>query len=190
MESPDAPAENAFTNVYSSDMPKAIDPAPDAETEEMNMVSALRSCLTEEMERDERVMVLGEDVGQKGGVFLVTDGLRKRYGEARVIDTPLAESSIAGVALGLALAGKRPVAEMQFTDFAHMAFNQITNEIAKYRYRSDGDWSVPMVVRAPMGGHAHGALYHSQSIEASLATAGIEVVMSSGPIAAKGLLLA
>ena len=190
MASPDAPAENALTNVYGLDVPKAIDPPEGVETEEMNMVSALRSALTEEMERDERVMVLGEDVGKKGGVFLVTDGLFNKFGEARVIDTPLAESSIAGVALGLALAGKRPVAEMQFTDFAHMAFNQITNEIAKFRYRSDGDWSVPMVVRAPMGGHAHGALYHSQSIEARFATPGLKIVIPSTPYEAKGLLLA
>lgn len=190
MESPDPPGENALTNVYSTDVPKAIDPAPGVETEEMNMVAALRSALTEEMERDERVMVLGEDVGQKGGVFLVTDGLRNHFGEARVIDTPLAESSIAGVALGLAIAGKRPVAEMQFTDFAHMAFNQITNEIAKFRYRSDGDWGVPLVVRAPMGGHAHGALYHSQSIEARFATPGLKIVIPSSPYEAKGLLLA
>ena len=190
IESPDAPAENAHTNVYSIDVPRAIEPPADGETEEMNMVAALRSCLTLEMERDERVMVLGEDVGQKGGVFLVTDGLRKRFGEARVIDSPLAESSIAGVALGLALAGKRPVAEMQFADFAHMAFNQITNEIAKFRYRSDGDWGVPIVVRAPMGGHAHGALYHSQSIEARFATPGLKIVIPSSPYEAKGLLLA
>ncbi|HET7465514.1 MAG TPA: thiamine pyrophosphate-dependent enzyme, partial [Candidatus Dormibacteraeota bacterium] len=149
IESPDAPAENALTNVYGADVPTAIEPAPDVETEEMNMVAALRSCLTAEMERDDRVMVLGEDVGAKGGVFLVTDGLHKRFGEARVIDTPLAESSIAGIALGLAVAGKRPVAEIQFTDFAHYAFNSIVNEAAKYRYRTDGDWSVPMVVRAP-----------------------------------------
>jgi 2-oxoisovalerate dehydrogenase E1 component len=190
MESPDAPPENALTNVYGVDVPKAIDPAAGVETEDMNMVAALRSCLNEEMERDERVMVLGEDVGQKGGVFLVTDGLRKRFGEQRVIDTPLAESSIAGVSLGLALAGKRPVAEMQFADFAHMAFNQITNEIAKFRYRSDGDWSVPMVIRAPFGGHAHGALYHSQSIEARFATPGLKIVIPSSPYEAKGLLLA
>ncbi|HUY73054.1 MAG TPA: thiamine pyrophosphate-dependent enzyme [Candidatus Dormibacteraeota bacterium] len=190
MESPDPPGENALTNVYSTNVPKAIDPVPGVETEDMNMVAALRSALTEEMERDERVMVLGEDVGQKGGVFLVTDGLRNRFGEARVIDTPLAESSIAGVALGLAIAGKRPVAEMQFADFAHMAFNQITNEIAKFRYRSDGDWGVPMVVRAPMGGHAHGALYHSQSIEARFATPGLKIVIPSSPYEAKGLLLA
>jgi 2-oxoisovalerate dehydrogenase E1 component len=190
MESPDPPAENALTNVYGLDVPKAIEPPPGGETEEMNMVAALRSVLSDEMERDEGVMVLGEDVGAKGGVFLVTDGLRKRFGEARVIDTPLAESSIAGVSLGLALSGKRPVAEMQFTDFAHMAFNQITNEIAKFRYRSDGDWSVPMVVRAPMGGHAHGALYHSQSIEARFATPGLKIVIPSTPYEAKGLLLA
>ena len=190
MDSPDPEPESALTNVYAIEAPPAIDPPSDVETEEMNMVSALRSCLTEEMERDARVMVLGEDVGQKGGVFLVTDGLRARYGEGRVIDTPLAESSIAGVALGLAIAGKRPVAEMQFTDFAHPAFNQITNEIAKYRYRSDGDWSVPLVIRAPMGGHAHGALYHSQSIEARFATPGLKIVIPSSPYEAKGLLLA
>jgi len=190
IESPDAPAESAYTNVYGVDAPNAIEPAPDLEFEEMNMVAALRSCLTEEMERDDRVMVLGEDVGAKGGVFLVTDGLHKKFGEARVIDTPLAESSIAGVALGLAVAGKRPVAEMQFTDFVHYAFNSIVNEAAKYRYRTDGDWSVPMVVRAPMGGHAHGALYHSQSIEARFATPGLKIVIPSGPYEAKGLLLA
>src|SRR5207302_9775819 len=103
---------------------------------------------------------------------------------------PLAESSIAGVALGLAIAGKRPVAEMQFTDFAHLESNSITTEVAKYRYRSDGDWSVPLVVRAPMGGHAHGALYHSQSIEARFATPGLHIVIPSPPREAKGLLIA
>src|SRR5215472_1432681 len=181
MDADDPKPEDALTNVYAVDAPKAIEPAPELETEDMNMVAALRSALGEEMERDERVMVLGEDVGKKGGVFLVTDGLRAKFGEDRVIDTPLAESSIAGVALGLAVAGKRPVAEMQFADFAHMAFNSITNEAAKYRYRSDGDWSVPMVVRAPMGGHAHGALYHSQSIEARFATPGLKIVIPSSP---------
>src|SRR5205807_7094449 len=122
----------------STQVPGPIEPAPGVETEDMNMVAAIRDALSYEMEHDERVMVLGEDVGPKGGVFLVTDGLYHRFGANRVIDTPLAESSIAGVALGLALAGKRPVAEMQFADFAHMAFNQITNEIAKFRYRSGG----------------------------------------------------
>ena len=190
MEAADPQPEDALTNVYAIEAPKAIEPAGGVETEDMNMVAALRSALNEEMERDERVMVLGEDVGKKGGVFLVTDGLRAKFGEARVIDSPLAESSIAGVALGLAIYGKRPVAEIQFTDFAHMAFNSITNEIAKYRYRSDGDWSVPLVVRAPMGGHAHGALYHSQSIEARFATPGLKIVIPSTPYEAKGLLLA
>src|SRR5204863_414489 len=114
---------------------------------------------------------------------------QRRYRTQEEIDQ-LAESSIAGVALGLAVAGKRPVAEMQFTDFAHYAFNSIVNEAAKYRYRTDGDWSVPMVVRAPMGGHAHGALYHSQSIEARFATPGLKIVIPSGPYEAKGLLLA
>ena len=190
LASPDAKPEDALTNVYSVDVPKAIEPEPDGETEDMNMVQAIRDALTREMERDQRVMVLGEDVGPKGGVFLVTDGLYARFGEERVIDTPIAESSIAGIALGLALAGKRPVAEMQFTDFAHMAFNQITNEIAKFRYRSDGDWGVPIVIRAPMGGHSHGALYHSQSIEARFATPGLKIVIPSTPLEAKGLLTA
>jgi 2-oxoisovalerate dehydrogenase E1 component len=190
LDSPDAKPEDALTNVYAAGAPSAIEPDPRGETEDMNLVQAVRDALTREMERDERVMVLGEDVGPKGGVFLVTDGLYARFGEARVIDTPIAESSIAGVALGLALAGKRPVAEMQFTDFAHMAFNQITNEMAKFRYRSDGDWGVPMVVRAPMGGHSHGALYHSQSIEARFATPGLKIVIPSSPYEAKGLLIA
>jgi 2-oxoisovalerate dehydrogenase E1 component len=190
LDAPDAPPENALTNVYGSDVPKPIDPPSDGDSEELNMVQALREAITEEMERDERVMVLGEDVGPKGGVFLVTDGLTKKFGEERVIDTPIAESSIAGLALGLALAGKRPIAEMQFTDFAHMAFNQITNEIAKFRYRSDGDWGVPIVIRGPMGGHVHGALYHSQSIEARFATPGLKIVIPSSPYEAKGLLTA
>jgi 2-oxoisovalerate dehydrogenase E1 component len=190
LEAADPKPEDALTNVYSVDVPGQIDPSPEAETEELNMVQALREAITEEMERDERVMVLGEDVGPKGGVFLVTDGLHKRFGEDRVIDTPIAESSIAGLALGLALAGKRPIAEMQFTDFAHMAFNQITNEIAKFRYRSDGDWGVPIVIRGPMGGHVHGALYHSQSVEARFATPGLKIVIPSSPYEAKGLLYA
>ncbi|HEX6547643.1 MAG TPA: thiamine pyrophosphate-dependent enzyme [Candidatus Dormibacteraeota bacterium] len=191
LDARDAEPEAALTNVYApAGQAEAKDPTANAETEEMNMVQALREALTEEMERDERVVVLGEDVGPKGGVFLVTDGLTKRFGEDRVIDTPIAESSIAGLALGMALAGKVPVAEMQFTDFAHMAFNQITNEMAKFRYRSDGDWGVPVTIRAPMGGHVNGALYHSQSIEARFATPGLKIVIPSSPYEAKGLLLA
>jgi 2-oxoisovalerate dehydrogenase E1 component len=190
LDSPDAKPEDALTNVYSIDVPAPFGPGPQAETEDMNLVQAVRDALAQEMERDERVMVLGEDVGPKGGVFLVTDGLYARFGEERVIDTPIAESSIAGIALGLSLAGKRPVAEMQFTDFAHMAFNQITNEIAKFRYRTNGDWGAPLVIRAPMGGHSHGALYHSQSIEARFATPGLKIVIPSTPYEAKGLLIA
>lgn len=190
LDSPDAKPEDALTNVYALSLPEARNPAPGTETDEVNMVQALRDALAWEMEHDERVLVLGEDVGPKGGVFLVTDGLHRRFGAQRVLDTPIAESSIAGVALGLALAGKRPVAEMQFTDFAHMAFNQITNEIAKFRYRSNGDWGVPLVIRAPMGGHVHGALYHSQSIEARFATPGLKIVIPSTPYEAKGLLFA
>jgi 2-oxoisovalerate dehydrogenase E1 component len=190
LDSPDARPEEALDHVYSLDVPAAIEPEPGGDTEDMNMVQAIRDALTLEMQRDDQVMVLGEDVGPKGGVFLVTDGLYARFGEQRVIDTPIAESSIAGIALGLALGGKRPVAEMQFTDFAHMAFNQITNEIAKFRYRSGGGWGVPIVVRAPMGGHSHGALYHSQSIEARFATPGLKIVIPSTPVEAKGLLIA
>ena len=190
LEARDAEPEEALTNVYGEGAPTAIAAPSEGETEELNMVSALREAISQEMERDERVMVLGEDVGPKGGVFLITDGLYEKFGELRVVDTPIAESSIAGVALGLALAGKRPVAEMQFTDFAHMAFNQITNEIAKFRYRTNGDWGVPIVIRAPMGGHVRGALYHSQSIEARFATPGLKIVIPSGPYDAKGLLLA
>ncbi|MGH7904573.1 MAG: alpha-ketoacid dehydrogenase subunit alpha/beta [Candidatus Dormibacteraceae bacterium] len=190
MASPDAEPEGALTNVYGTGVPDAMAAPEGARTEEMNMVQAIRAGLAAEMERDESVMVLGEDVGPKGGVFLVTDGLHKRFGEERVIDTPIAESSIAGVALGLALAGKRPVAEMQFTDFAPMAFNQVCNEIAKFRYRTDGDWGAPLVIRAPMGGHVRGALYHSQSIEARFATPGLKIVIPSSPYQAKGLVTA
>jgi 2-oxoisovalerate dehydrogenase E1 component len=190
LDSPDATPDDALTHVYSMDVPDAREPDPAAGSEELNMVAAVRDALTWEMEHDQRVIVLGEDVGPKGGVFLVTDGLYARFGEQRVIDTPIAESSIAGIALGLALAGKRPVAEMQFTDFAHMAFNQITNEIAKFRYRSNGDWGVPLVIRAPMGGHSHGALYHSQSIEARFATPGLKIVIPASPYEAKGLMIA
>jgi len=190
LDAADARPEDALTNVYSVDLPAAFVPGSPAETEDMNMVQAVRDALAQEMERNERVIVLGEDVGPKGGVFLVTDGLYARFGAERVIDTPIAESSIAGIALGLSLAGKRPVAEMQFTDFAHMAFNQITNEIAKFRYRTNGDWGAPLVIRAPMGGHSHGALYHSQSIEARFATPGLKIVVPSTPYEAKGLLIA
>ena len=155
----------------------------------MRMIEAVRAAITEEMERDERVLVLGEDVGRKGGVFGATDGLYARFGEARVLDTPLAESAIVGVAIGAALNGLIPIAEIQFADFIHPAFDQIVSEAARTRYRSNGDWGVPMVIRAPFGGGVHGGLYHSQSIEAFYAhVPGLKVVVPSTPSDAHGLL--
>jgi 2-oxoisovalerate dehydrogenase E1 component beta subunit len=153
------------------------------------LIEGVREALAEEMERDERVWVLGEDVGRKGGVFLATEGLHARYGQARVLDTPLAESSIVGVAIGAALNGLIPVAEIQFADFIHPAFDQIVSEASRIRYRSNGDWSCPIVVRAPFGGGVHGGLYHSQSVEAFYAhVPGLKVVIPSTPADAKGLL--
>ena len=153
------------------------------------MIEAVRAAIGEEMERDDRVMVLGEDVGRKGGVFGATDGLYARFGEARVLDTPLAEAAIVGIAIGAALNGLLPIAEIQFADFIHPAFDQIVSEAARTRYRSNGDWSVPMVIRAPFGGGVHGGLYHSQSIEAFYAhVPGLKVVVPSTPSDAHGLL--
>src|SRR4030081_2120222 len=153
------------------------------------LVQAVRDALYEEMERDARVCVLGQDVGLKGGVFKATDGLQQRFGAQRVLDMPLAESSIAAVAQGLALEGFLPVAEMQFADYSYPAFNQILNEIAKLRYRSNGDFSCPLVIRAPTGGGVRGALYHSQSPEAFFChVPGLKVVLPSTPADAKGLL--
>src|SRR3984893_5549805 len=158
---------------------------------EMRMIEAVRAAITEEMERDERVLVMGEDVGRKGGAFGATDGLYAKFGEARVLDMPLAESGIVGVALGAALNGLIPIAEIQFADFIHPAFDQIVSEAARTRYRSNGDWSVPIVIRAPFGGGVHGGLYHSQSIEAFYAhVPGLKVVVPSMPSDAHGLLKA
>src|SRR5437879_1595526 len=158
---------------------------------ERNLVQAVRDALFEEMERDDRVCVLGQDVGLKGGVFKATEGLQQRFGAQRVLDTPLAESSIAAVAQGLALEGYLPVAEMQFADYSFPAFNQIVNEIAKVRYRSNGDFGCPLVIRAPTGGGVRGALYHSQSPEAFYChVPGLKVVLPSTPADAKGLLKA
>src|SRR5205807_4190948 len=158
---------------------------------EKTLLQGIREALGEEMERDERVWVLGEDVGKKGGVFLVTEGLYDRFGEARVLDTPLAESSIVGVAIGAAMNGTLPVAEIQFADFIHPAFDQIVSEAARIRYRSAGDWDCPLVIRAPWGGGVHGALYHSQSIEAFYGhVPGLKVVVPSTPYDVKGMLIA
>ncbi|MCK0472528.1 alpha-ketoacid dehydrogenase subunit beta [Halalkalibacter sp. APA_J-10(15)] len=154
-------------------------------------IEAVTLALREEMERDEKVFVLGEDVGARGGVFRATNGLYEQFGEERVIDTPLAESAIAGVGIGAAMYGMRPVAEIQFADFIMPAVNQIVSEAAKIRYRSNNDWSCPITIRAPYGGGIHGALYHSQSVEAMFAnTPGLKIVMPSTPYDVKGLLKA
>jgi 2-oxoisovalerate dehydrogenase E1 component beta subunit len=153
------------------------------------LIEGVRDAMAEEMDRDDRVWVLGEDVGKKGGVFLATEGLYAKHGEARVLDTPLAESCIVGVAIGAALNGLIPVAEIQFADFIHPAFDQIVSEAARIRYRSNGDFSCPIVIRAPYGGGVHGGLYHSQSVEAFFAhVPGLKVVMPATPEDAKGLL--
>ncbi|SFD52448.1 branched-chain alpha-keto acid dehydrogenase E1 component [Lentibacillus persicus] len=157
----------------------------------MSYIQAVTSALREEMERDEKVFILGEDVGKKGGVFGATKGLHETFGEYRVLDTPLAESAIAGVGIGAAMYGMRPVAEMQFADFIMPAVNQIISEAAKMRYRSNNDWNVPMTIRAPYGGGVHGALYHSQSVESIFANQpGLKIVMPSTPYDVKGLLKA
>ncbi|RHW41135.1 alpha-ketoacid dehydrogenase subunit beta [Neobacillus notoginsengisoli] len=157
----------------------------------ISYIDAVTMAIREEMERDPRVFVLGEDVGLKGGVFKATQGLYNQFGEERVIDAPLAESAIAGVGIGAAMYGMRPIAEMQFADFIMPAVNQIISEAAKIRYRSNNDWSCPMVIRAPYGGGVHGALYHSQSVEAIFANQpGLKIVMPSTPYDVKGLLKA
>ena len=154
-----------------------------------NVLEAVREGMYDEMKRDERVIVMGEDVGKHGGVFRATDGLWKEFGDNRVIDTPLAELGIVGIAIGAAMNGMRPIAEIQFADFMAPAFDQIVNEAARLRYRSAGDWTCPMVIRAPYGGGIHGALYHSQCVEAFYAhVPGLKVLCPSTPYDAKGLL--
>jgi 2-oxoisovalerate dehydrogenase E1 component beta subunit len=154
-------------------------------------LEAIRGAMFDEMARDQRVIVLGEDVALRGGVFGATRGLLEAYGEQRVIDTPLAEVGIAGVAIGAAANGLLPIAEMQFADYIHPAFDQIVNEAARIRYRSNGDWGCPIVIRAPFGGGVHGGLYHSQSTEAFYChVPGVTVVAPSTPADARGLLLA
>ena len=157
----------------------------------MSYIDAITLAMKEEMARDENVFVLGEDVGKKGGVFKATQGLYDEFGEDRVVDTPLAESAIAGVGIGVAMYGLRPIAEFQFADFIMPAVNQIISEASRIRYRSNNDWSCPIVFRAPFGGGVHGALYHSQSVEAVFANQpGLKIVIPSTPYDAKGLLKA
>ncbi|MCQ6266146.1 alpha-ketoacid dehydrogenase subunit beta [Fictibacillus sp. WQ 8-8] len=157
----------------------------------ISYIDAVTQAIREEMQRDKKVFVVGEDVGVRGGVFRATAGLIEEFGEDRVIDAPLAESAIAGVGIGAAMYGMRPIAEMQFADFIMPAVNQIVSEAAKIRYRSNNDWTCPITIRAPYGGGVHGALYHSQSVEALFANVpGLKIVMPSTPYDVKGLLKA
>lgn len=157
----------------------------------LNIVQAVNDALRVEMRNDPRIIILGEDVGRAGGVFRATEGLQKEFGPDRVMDTPLAESGIVGVAIGMALYGLKPVAEIQFLDFIYPAFDQIVSELAKFRYRSGGQYTAPVVIRAPYGGGIKGGHYHSQSSEAYFThTAGLKVIVPSTPYDTKGLLVA
>ncbi|TMM17925.1 MAG: tungsten formylmethanofuran dehydrogenase [Actinobacteria bacterium] len=181
---PGAPADLAEPRPPRSDRRPPAGPGP-----ERTIVDALRQAQHDLLAADERVMILGEDVGPRGGVFRATEGLHATFGDARVIDTPLAESSIVGIGIGLALAGLRPIAEIQFADFIHSAFDQIVSEAAKLHYRSNGAFEVPLVIRAPWGGGVHGALYHSQAVEAFYGhVAGLKVVVPSTPADVAGML--
>jgi pyruvate dehydrogenase E1 component beta subunit len=154
-----------------------------------NIIQAVNDALRGEMRRDANVVVLGEDVGKFGGVFRATQGLYDEFGADRVIDTPLAESGIIGTAVGMALYGLKPIPEIQFADFIFPAMDQILSEVAKYRYRSGGQWACPLVIRSPYGGGIRGGHYHSQSPEAYfIHTAGLKVVVPATPEDAKGLL--
>src|SRR6202521_1993972 len=155
------------------------------------VIEAIREGMDEKRAPAPRVSLSGEASGNRGGVFLASDGLFKKYGELRVIDSPLAESCIVGVAIGAAVNGMRPIAEIQFADFIAPAMNQIIEEAAKFSYRTAGDFNLPMVIRAPWGGGVHGALYHSQSNEATFPhIPGLKVVAPGTPADAKGLLKA
>jgi pyruvate dehydrogenase E1 component beta subunit len=156
----------------------------------INIVQAVNQALREEMRRDDKIVVLGEDVGRDGGVFRATEGLFDEFGADRVLDTPLAESGIIGTAIGMAIYGLNPVPEIQFLDFIYPAFDQIVTNLAKLRYRSGGQYSCHLVVRAPYGGGIKGGHYHSQSSEAYFAhTAGLKVVIPATPHDTKGLLI-
>ncbi|RME47064.1 MAG: alpha-ketoacid dehydrogenase subunit beta [Caldilineae bacterium] len=153
------------------------------------MIQAIHNALELELERDRRVLIFGEDVGVNGGVFRVTDGLQARFGEERVFDTPLSESAIVGTAIGMAVYGLRPIAELQFAGFSYLSFNQIVSQAARIRYRSGGVFSVPLVIRAPFGGGVRTPELHSDSVEAFYMHAqGLKVVIPSNPYDAKGLL--
>ncbi|MCA9665929.1 MAG: alpha-ketoacid dehydrogenase subunit beta [Myxococcales bacterium] len=179
-------AEVSAGRTGSSAAPRAV-----AEEKRLNMVQALNEALADEMARDETVLVMGEDVGPDGGVFRVTEGLIERFGNKRVLDTPLAESGIVGSAIGLCVGGFRPVCEIQFMGFIYPCLNQLCSHAARLRNRSRGTFAVPMVVRMPYGGGIRPPEHHSESYEAMLAnTPGLKVVIPSDPYEAKGLLIA
>ena len=160
-----------------------------APTKVMTNVEAVRSTLYDALKGDDRVLILGEDVGNRGNVFLITKGFIEEFGPERVIDTPIAEASIVGVAVGMAMEGLRPIAEIQFADFIYPAFNQIVGEAAKIRYRSNGEYTCPLVIRTPYGGGVRGALSHSVSVEALFYhVPGLKIVAPSTPRDVKGLL--
>src|SRR5436305_6976471 len=170
---------------------RSADPKGRPMAQQQNMVQAINDALKSEMRRDKRVVVLGEDVGKVGGVFRVTAGLSEEFGEERVIDTPLSENGIVGCAVGMALYGMVPVVEIQFADFIWPAYDQFVNELAKYRYRSGGEYPAKLVIRTPVGGGIRGGHYHSQHPEAAfIHVPGLKVVCPSNPYDAKGLLLA
>jgi 2-oxoisovalerate dehydrogenase E1 component beta subunit len=167
------------------------DAPKDAATKTMTLLEAINDAMHHEMANDDRVVVFGEDVGRKGGVFGTTAGLQEKFGKDRCFDTPLSECGIVGTAIGMAVYGMRPVAEIQFLDFIYPAFDQIVSEAAKIRYRSGGEYTCTLVIRAPSGGGIRGGHYHSQSSEAYFChTPGLKVVMPSTPADAKGLLIA
>ncbi|PZR58951.1 MAG: alpha-ketoacid dehydrogenase subunit beta [Candidatus Meridianibacter frigidus] len=155
----------------------------------MTNVEAVRSTLYDALKRDDKAVILGEDVGNRGNVFLITKGFIEEFGPERIIDTPIAEASIVGIAVGMAMEGLRPIAEIQFADFIYPAFNQIVGEAAKTRYRSNGEYTCPMVIRTPYGGGVRGALSHSVSVEALFYhVPGLKIVVPSTPRDIKGLL--
>ncbi len=163
--------------------------ATQTQTQNMTLIQAITDGLRSAMKADENVVLLGEDIGINGGVFRATEGLQKEFGTERVMDTPLTETGIVGAAIGMALYGLRPVPEIQFADFIYPAFDQIVSELSKFRYRSGGQYTCPLVIRTPYGGGIRGGLYHSQSPEVYFThTPGLQVVIPSTPYDAKGLL--
>ncbi|MDT7891461.1 MAG: alpha-ketoacid dehydrogenase subunit beta [Thermoproteota archaeon] len=157
----------------------------------LTLAAAINNAIREQMRKDDRIVVLGEDVGKRGGVFLVTEGLLEEFGPERVIDTPLSEAAIFGVAAGMAIYGLKPIAEVQFFDFAFGGFDQIVSQIAKLRYRSGGQFKAPVIIRGPVAGGIRGGMFHSQSPETYYVhTAGLKVIVPAFPYDAKGLLIA